>query len=79
MSREEELKKVKNIIKEHIEDYNCGIFNTRNLAGDFMETIFNGKYFTLDGCYHYSYYELFGATDEEFEKIEKWYYKIGGW
>lgn len=76
MSREEELKKVKKIIKENIEDYDCGIFDTRNLVGDTMGNIFKGKYFTLDGCYYYSYYELFGTTAEEFEKIEKWYYKI---
>lgn len=77
--REKELKKVKKIIKENQNDYDCGIFNTRNLVNDTMLTIFKGKYFTLDCCYNYSYFELFGTTDEEFEKIEKEYYKNCRW
>ena len=79
MTRENELKKVKKIIKENIEDADCGIFNNRNLVGDAMYTIFKGDYFTLDCCYAYSYYELFGTTDEEFEKIKKYYNKLRGW
>ena len=78
-TRKKELEKVKKIIKDNIEDYGCGIFDTRNIVGDPMHTIFKGDYFTLDGCYFYSYYELFGTTDEEFEKIVKYYNKIKGW
>ena len=74
--RKKELEIVKNIIKDNIEYYGCGIFDTRNIAGDSMFTKFQGKYFTLDCCYDYAYYELFGTTDEEFEKIEEYYYKI---
>ena len=77
--RKKELKEVKKIIKDNIEDYNCGIFDTRNIVGDPIFTTFKGKFFTLDCCYYYSYYELFGATDEEFKEIEKYYNKIRGW
>lgn len=78
MERKEELQKVKQIIKENIKDYNCGIFDTRNIAGDFMITLYEGKCFTLDACYDWSYYELFGTTDEEFEEVEEYYNLIKG-
>lgn len=79
MKRKEELKKIKQIIKENIEDYNCGIYNTRNIVGDFMINLYEGKYFTLDACYHWPYYELFGTTDEEFKEIKEYYNSIKGW
>lgn len=71
--RREELEKVKNVIKENFEDAKFGIFDTRNIAGDPMETIFEGKYFTIDICYRYCYYEIFGTYREEFKKLEKYY------
>ena len=77
--RKKELKKVKQIIKQNIEDYDCGIFDTKNVAGDNMHNIFTGKYFTLDGCHYWSYYELFGTTEEEFKEIEVYYEKNKGW
>lgn len=64
MTREKEFDKVKNMIKEYYDDATCGLFDTRNLLGDVMETIFNGKYFTLDICYNYGYFEVFGTTEE---------------
>ena len=71
MSRKEELEKVKEVIKETYGNYSCGIYNTRNVVGDYMEVLYSGKYFTLEGCYGYSYYELFGTTEEEFEEVVK--------
>ena len=78
MTRKEELEKVKEIMKETIDTYSCGLFNTRNIAGDFMATLFNGKYFTLDACYSWSYFELFGTTEEEFKEIKKYYNGLRG-
>ena len=79
MTRKEELKKVKEIIKETIDDYSCGIFSTRNIAGDYMETLFDGEYFTLDACFNWAYYELFGTTEEEFKEVSDYYYhELGG-
>lgn len=44
-------------------------FNTRNVAGDSMETIYDEDGITVDYCYYYSYIEIFGLTDEEFEDL----------
>ena len=78
MTRKEELEKVKEIIKNNIDDFTCGLFSTRNMVGDSMDNLFTGKYFTLDGCYAWSYYELFGTTEKEFKEVENIYYDSGG-
>ena len=77
--RKVELQKIKEIIKEKFDDYSCGIYNSRNIVGDPMHKIFNGKYFRLDGYYHYSYYELFGTTDEEFKEVKDFYNTLRKW
>lgn len=71
--RKKEFKKVKQIIKENIDDARCGLYNTRNIVGDSMMNLYEGKYFSLDMCYYYSYFEVFGTTDDEFEELEKFY------
>ena len=73
MSREKELQHIKKLIKEYYSDGDCGLYNTRNILGDQMANVFNGKYFELDLCYHYSYFEIFGTTKDEFEELEKFY------
>ena len=75
-TRKEELLKVKKIIKSNIEEAHCGIYSSRNLVGDIMAKIFNGEYFTLDICYGYSYFELFGTTKEEWAEIKEYYKKL---
>lgn len=74
---ENKLEIAKKIIKENYDDANCGIFNLRNLVGDYMETIYaeNGLY--IDICYNWAYFEVFGLSDEEFEELEKYYKKLG--
>ena len=67
------LKKAKKIIKEHYVP--CGIFNSRNILGDPMSTIYIDNNLQIDICYQYEYFEVFGLTDAEFEELEK-YYKI---
>lgn len=69
--REEEFQKVKELIAENYEVANCGFHNS--ISGDAMETIYSGKYFTLDICYDGSYFSIFGATDNEFLSLEKIY------
>lgn len=71
--REKEFKKVKELIKEYYEQACLGIYNTRNLVGDPMMTIFNGEYFTLDICFSWEYFEVFGATEEEFAELKELY------
>lgn len=76
--RLEEFEKVKELMKKYIKEAKCGLFHTRNTAGDSMTTLFCGKHFTLDHCYYYSYYEVFGTTEKEFKELQKYYKKIGG-
>lgn len=44
-------------------------FNTRNIVGDSMETVYEKNGITVDYCYYYDYIEIFGLTDEEFEDL----------
>jgi hypothetical protein len=73
MTREDEFKKLKELIKKHYRDAQCGIYNTRNIVRDKMTTLFNGKFFTLDICYFWMYFEVFGTNDEEWQEIEELY------
>ena len=60
------LDRVKLIIKLFYPLADCGLFFTRNLAGDQMETIYDEDGIQIDICYYYSYLEIFGlSTDEE--------------
>lgn len=78
MKREKEFNEIKKCIKEYYDNGNCGFFNTMNIVGDPMLTIFDGKYFTLDICYFYSYFEIFGTTDDEFKELKKFYNSLEG-
>lgn len=31
----------------------------------------------IDVCYYYSYFEVFGLSDAEFEELEKYYDSLG--
>ena len=73
MSRKEEFEKVKQIIKEKYEDADCGIFFSRNWVGDPMENIFTGKIFSVDICYSWKYFEVFGCSEEEEEELIEFY------
>lgn len=73
MTRAQEFKEVKNIISEYIKYAYCGIFDSRNIACDPMSNIFRGKYFTVNLCFYYSYFEVFGTTEKEFQRLRKFY------
>ena len=70
------LEKAKEIIKAYYEYADCGIFNNRNVVGDIMRTIYEGYGLTIDICYHYAYYEVFGLSDTEFEELEIYYHSL---
>ena len=61
----DKLEIAKKVIKENIKDGDCGLFNTRNLVGDAMTTLYEEDGLTIDICYFYSYFEVFGLTDAE--------------
>lgn len=67
------LEKAKEIIKTHYKDACYGIFNSRNVVGDKMTTIYEDEFLTIDICYRWLYFEVFGLSIAEFEELEKYY------
>lgn len=45
------------------------MFDTRNFVGDFMITIYDQDDIQVDYCPHYEYIEIFGLSEEDFERI----------
>ena len=72
------LEKAKEIIRENISDAECGLFNTRNIAGDSMTNIYYGHGLRIDICYYWSYFEVFGLTKSEFDELEQYYDELRG-
>lgn len=46
------------------------MFDTRNLVGDSMCTIYDKNGIVVGYCFMWEYIEIFGLTDEQFEHIE---------
>lgn len=44
-------------------------FNTRNIVGDEMETIYSEDGIFVDICYYWNYLEIFGLTKEEYQEL----------
>lgn len=76
--RNELLEKVKTIIKEHYNEAEYGIFNTRNTAGDRMTILYEDENVAIGICYLWGYFEIFGLTDEEFQEITIFYGELRG-
>ena len=70
------LEIAKKIITENIDSAGCGIFNCRNLVGDPMSTIYNENHLMIDICYNWSYFEVFGLTEDEFNDLQDFYEKL---
>ena len=73
MNKEEDYKRVCELIKYNIRAGDCGIFNNRNIVGDDLVNLFKGKYIELDICHDYAYFEVLGLSLEEFNNIKKFY------
>ena len=63
----------KKIIKEHYKEADCGLYDTRNIVGDWMTTIYEDDGLTIDICYNYSYFEVFGLSNKDFEELLTFY------
>ena len=63
----------KDIIKEFYFLADCGIYDTRNIVGDRMTTIYGDNELTIDICYDYSYFEVFGLSKTDFNELKKFY------
>ena len=72
------LDKAKEIIKEYYRSADCGIFNSRNIFGDPMTTVYEDEDLLIDICYRYSYFEVFGLTIKEFKELKEYYNSLEG-
>ena len=70
------LENVKKIIKENFNKGNCGIYNSRNIVGDPMYNIYDDGEVQIDICYYWSYFEVFGLSNEEFDELKKYYNEL---
>lgn len=67
------LEKAKTIIKENFKAGNYGLYNTRNIAGDNMTTLYKEGGLQIDICYYWSYFEVFGLSDSQFDELLDYY------
>lgn len=67
------VEKVKEVIKNNIEDALCGVFDCRNIVGDPMETIYDEDGVRVEICRKQEYFEVFGLSNEEFAEVESFY------
>lgn len=70
------FEKAKEIIQEHFFDGNCGIFNSRNLVGDCMTTLYREDGLQIDICYGWAYFEVFGLKQDEWLALVKFYEEL---
>ena len=67
------LEIAKKIIEKYCRYAYCGLFNSRNICGDIMSTIYCANGLTIDICYDYGYFEVFGLDEDEFDKLYVYY------
>lgn len=67
------LEIAKEIIKEYYKEADCGLYDTRNIVGDPMTTIYDKDGLIIDICFNYSYFEVFGLSNKEFEELFTFY------
>jgi hypothetical protein len=65
--------RIENLIVFLKENFEKGIqmFDTPNIAGDLMFLIYKKDDITVLFAPGYNYIEIFGISDEEFERVEK--------
>ena len=64
------LNKLIEFLKDRFPD-GVQAFDTRNIAGDSMVTIYYDGEIVVDYCPYYEYIEIFGLTKEHFEEVCK--------
>lgn len=70
------LDKIKEVMSENIQYAEHGLFFTKNIAGDTMNTLYRDDKCQVDICYHYGYFEMFGLNVEEQHCIRLWYFYL---
>lgn len=64
------IEKLINFLKERFED-GMQMFNTPSMAGDFRAPIYSEDKITVLWAPDYEYIEIYGISDEEFERVMK--------
>lgn len=67
------LDTAKEIIKKYYSQADCGIYDCHNVVGDPMTNIYDDGELCIDICYYYSYFEVFGLSDTEFNELSAFY------
>lgn len=62
------IDKLKKFLNEEFKE-KIQAFNTRNLVGDPMYTIYHEDGITVDWCPVYDYIEIFGLTQKQFDDL----------
>ena len=70
---ETNLEIAKRVIEKNFKKAAYGIYDCRNRTGDPMATIYNKVGLTIDICYNYEYFEVFGLSDEDFAELKRFY------
>lgn len=70
------LEIAKEVIKKNFNSARYGIFNCRNWCGDTMTTIYRNGGLTIDICYRYEYFEVFGLSVEDFAELSHFYNEL---
>lgn len=70
------FEKAKEIIQEHFSDGDCGIFNSRNIMGDRMTTLYCEDGLQVDICYYWAYFEVFGLEQDEWLALKRFYKEL---
>ena len=61
------INKLKKFLQENYP--NMQAFDSRNITGDSMITVYDKDGIIVDYCYYWNYIEIFGLTDEEFDSL----------
>lgn len=67
------LERAKQIIEENFKYATSGLYDSRNLLGDTMSLIYDGDGLEVYISYEYSYFEVFGLSNEDFDKLQEFY------
>lgn len=70
------VSEVMRVIGENFGDGCFGLFDTRNTVGAPMENIYEKDGVSVDICRRYSYFEVFGLTDDELLLVRMYYQGI---
>ena len=67
------IEKVKEVIKNNIEDALCGIYNYHTVSSCPVKTIYNEDDVSVKLCTFWGYFEVLGLTNKEFAEVKLFY------